>query len=66
MRKGVIYSIFLFIIILGFNLFLYPSTLDEIWNYGFSYNILNVVLPSPNDVSFISRSMLNPESGITF
>ena len=45
MRKGVIYSIFLFIIILGFNLFLYPSTLDEIWNYGFSYNILNGVLP---------------------
>ena len=45
MRKGVIYSIFLFIIILGFNLFLYSSTLDEIWNYGFSYNILNGVLP---------------------
>ena len=45
MRKCVIYSIFLFIIILGFNLFLYPSTLDEIWNYGFSYNILNGVLP---------------------
>lgn len=44
-KKVILYSIFLFIIILGFNLFLYPSTLDEIWNYGFSYNILNGDLP---------------------
>ena len=27
------------------NLFLYPITLDEIWNYGFSYNILNGKIP---------------------
>ena len=45
MRKRILLGILLFILLLVFNLFIYPITLDEIWNYGFSYNILNGKIP---------------------
>lgn len=45
MKKNFLILLLLFILLLIFNLFLYPITLDEIWNYGFSYNILNGKIP---------------------
>lgn len=45
MRKKILMGILLFILLFVFNLFIYPITLDEIWNYGFSYNILNGKIP---------------------
>lgn len=45
MKKKFLILLLLFILLLIFNLFLYPITLDEIWNYGFSYNILNGKIP---------------------
>lgn len=45
MKKIFLILLLLFILLLIFNLFLYPITLDEIWNYGFSYNILNGKIP---------------------
>ena len=45
MRKKILLGILLFILLFVFNLFIYPITLDEIWNYGFSYNILNGKIP---------------------
>ncbi len=49
MKRKILISIFLFIFIFAFllifNLFIYPNGFDEIWNYGFSYNILNGDLP---------------------
>ena len=45
MRKKILLGLLLFILLLVFNLFIYPITLDEIWNYGFSYNILNGKIP---------------------
>lgn len=37
--------ILLFVIILLFNLLISPMNLDEIWSYGFSYNIANGLVP---------------------
>ena len=45
MRKKILLGILLFILLFVFNLIIYPITLDEIWNYGFSYNILNGKIP---------------------
>lgn len=45
MKKNFLILLLLFILLLIFNLFLYPITLDDIWNYGFSYNILNGKIP---------------------
>lgn len=45
MRKKILMGMLLFILLFVFNLFIYPITLDEIWNYGFSYNILNGKIP---------------------
>lgn len=43
MKKKIV-VILIFCLIYSLNLF-YPLTLDEIWNYGFSYNILNGQVP---------------------
>ncbi len=43
--KSIIKYILLFVFILFFNLILYPINLDDIWNYGFAYNIAHGLIP---------------------
>lgn len=45
MKKNILIFILVFSLLLGFNLFILPLASDEIWNYGFSYNILNGEVP---------------------
>ena len=45
MLKKVIQYIFIFLVILIFNLICSPVNLDEIWNYGFSNNLYRGLLP---------------------
>jgi len=44
-KKILFESIIIFILTLTFNLICNEVTLDEIWNYGFSYNIANGLIP---------------------
>lgn len=37
--------LFLFVLFLGFNLFIQPLNLDEVWNYGFGHNIYSGLIP---------------------
>lgn len=43
--KSLILIIFLFLLFLLFNLILFPTNLDEIWNYGFSHNLYSGLIP---------------------
>ena len=43
--KSIILIIFLFLLFLLFNLILFPTNLDEIWNYGFSHNLYSGLIP---------------------
>lgn len=43
--KIIIKYVFLFLIFLVFTLILSPVNIDEIWNYGFSYNIYKGLIP---------------------
>ena len=43
--KKTLTLIVLFIFFLLFNLIISPLNLDEIWSYGFSYNIANGLIP---------------------
>ena len=43
--KSVFNFLFLFILFFIFNLIISPLNLDEIWNYGFSLNIYNGLVP---------------------
>lgn len=45
MKKKVLLFIFMFLYILFFNLLLLPITNDEVWNYGFAYNISLGLVP---------------------
>lgn len=44
MKKNIKYII-LFLLILIFNLIIFPTDLDEIWLYGFSHNMYNGLIP---------------------
>ena len=43
--KSLALIIFLFLLFLLFNLILFPTNLDEIWNYGFSHNLYSGLIP---------------------
>lgn len=43
--KRILKYIFLFLLVLSFNLICSPVSLDEIWNYGFSNNLYRGLLP---------------------
>lgn len=45
MVKKIIKFVFIFVVILGFNLLCSPVNLDEIWNYGFANNLYRGLLP---------------------
>ena len=45
MIKKVVKYIFIFLVILIFNLLCSPINLDEIWNYGFSNNLFRGLIP---------------------
>lgn len=45
MKKQIIKYILIFLLILSFNMIVYPLLLDEIWAYGFSYGIFNGLVP---------------------
>ena len=41
----IIFLFLLFLLFLLFNLILFPTNLDEIWNYGFSHNLYSGLIP---------------------
>lgn len=47
MKKNVKFLpyIFLFLIVLLWNLIIYPTSVEEIWNYGFAHNIFSGLVP---------------------
>lgn len=45
MIKKILKFVFLFFVILGFNLLCSPVNLDEIWNYGFANNLYRGLIP---------------------
>lgn len=72
--KKYITFVFIFIGILFFNLFIGELSMDEIWNYGFSYNIVNGLIPykdfnmviTPFYPMFMATIMLISKSYIFF
>lgn len=44
-NQKIILGLFLFGVFLLWNLILFPITLDEIWNYGFSHSLYSGLVP---------------------